>query len=74
MGLIEKLTALAEAIRGKTGGTELLTLDQMVTEIEGIEVGGGSMFVSVLTDKIENHIVSVIEFMPGGILEDTTEE
>ena len=41
-GKIKKsiMTALAEAIRGKTGGTELLTLDQMVTEIEGIEVGG----------------------------------
>lgn len=37
MALIEKLTAVADAIRGKTGGTEKLTLDQMATEIEVIE-------------------------------------
>lgn len=40
MALIDKLTAIAAAIRTKTGGTDALTLDQMVTEIEGIEVGG----------------------------------
>lgn len=73
MGLIEKLTAIAEAIRGKTGKEASLTLEQMVTEIEGIEAGGGKpIFESFLTDKIANHIVSVCEFVPGGILEDTT--
>ena len=35
------LDAIADAIRGKTGGTEEMTLDQMAAEIEGIEVGGG---------------------------------
>ena len=34
--------------------------------------GGKPVFESILTDKIENQIVSVIEFAPGGILEDTT--
>lgn len=33
----DKLTAIADAIRAKTGGTENLTLDQMPTEIAGIE-------------------------------------
>lgn len=42
MALTDKLTAIANAIREKTGGTELLTLDQMPTEIAGIETGGGS--------------------------------
>lgn len=37
------LTAIGDAIRGKTGGTDSLTLEQMVTEIEGIESGGGSL-------------------------------
>ena len=37
MALTDKLTAIADAIRGKTGQTASLTLDQMVTEIEGIE-------------------------------------
>jgi hypothetical protein len=39
MALTEKLTNIADAIRNKTGGTEALTLDQMVTEIDGITVG-----------------------------------
>ena len=41
MALIDKLTSIADAIRGKTGGTDPLTLDQMATEIAGIEAGGG---------------------------------
>lgn len=42
MALIEKLTAIAEAIRAKTGKTDKLTLDQMPVEIEGIQTGGGN--------------------------------
>lgn len=41
MALTDKLTAIADAVRSKTGGTEGLTLDQMATEIAGISVGGG---------------------------------
>lgn len=41
MSVNSKLTAIADAIRGKTGGTEDLTLDTMATEIAGIEAGGG---------------------------------
>lgn len=41
MALIDKLTNIADAIRGKTGKTEELTLDQMATAIAGIETGGG---------------------------------
>ena len=41
MALTDKLVAIANAIRGKTGKEDPLTLVQMVTEIEGIEVGGG---------------------------------
>lgn len=40
MALTDKLTAIGNAIRNKTGGTELLTLDAMPTEIEGIKTGG----------------------------------
>ena len=40
MALIDKLTAIADAVRAKTGGTELLTLDQMAAEIAGITAGG----------------------------------
>lgn len=69
----ERLTSIANAIRGKTGKEDSLTLEQMVTEIEGIEAGGGKpVFESILTDKIANHIVSVIEFELDSTLEDTT--
>jgi hypothetical protein len=37
------MTAIADAIRGKTGGTNPLTLDQMATEIAGITGGGGNV-------------------------------
>lgn len=40
MALTDKLTAIGNAIRSKTGDTEPLTLDGMVTAIEGISTGG----------------------------------
>lgn len=39
MSVNSKMTAIADAIRAKTGGTEPLTLDQMATEISGISAG-----------------------------------
>ena len=42
MALTDKLSAIADAIRDKTGGTEEMTLDQMAVAIAGIETGGGS--------------------------------
>ena len=41
MALTDKLTAIGDAIRTKTGGTNLLTLDQMATEIANISGGSG---------------------------------
>lgn len=40
MALINKLSAIGNAIREKTGKVDLLTLDQMPEEISGIETGG----------------------------------
>lgn len=42
MAIVEKLTAIADAIRRKTNKTADLTLDQMVEEIDGIGTMGGS--------------------------------
>ena len=42
MALTDKLKAIGNAIRSKTGKTGKLTLDEMVTEIEGISGGGES--------------------------------
>ena len=41
MALTNKLTAIADAIRSKTGKTGTMTLDQMPTEIESISSGSG---------------------------------
>jgi hypothetical protein len=41
MALIDKLNAIGDAIREKTGKTNKLTLDQMPSEIASIETGGG---------------------------------
>ena len=42
MALTDKLTAIANAIRAKTGGTDSLTLDQMASEIDNIQSGGAT--------------------------------
>ena len=49
MALTNKLTAIADAIRGKTGKTEEMTLDQMPLEIAGIVAGGGFPNIEVVT-------------------------
>lgn len=41
MALTDKLTAIGDAIRSKTGKSELLTLDAMPQEIQSIQTGGG---------------------------------
>ena len=41
MSINDKMTAIANAIRTKTGGTDALTLDGMASAIAGIELGGG---------------------------------
>ena len=41
MALTNKLTAIADAIRTKTGKTDSMTLEQMATEISNISVGTG---------------------------------
>ena len=44
------LTGIADAIRGKTGNTDKLTLDEMAAAIAGISVGGGGEQFSALVD------------------------
>lgn len=58
--LKSKMTAIADAIRAKTGGTTTLTLDQMAVEISGITGGYGDVPTYHFTEcarvleKIEN--------------------
>lgn len=51
----ETLTGIADAIRGKTGGTEPVAVSDMAAQIEGIPVGGDE----VLTQLIGRTIVEV---------------
>lgn len=46
MALTNKLSAIGDAIREKTGKADKLSLEQMVTEIAGIETGGGGKDLS----------------------------
>ena len=41
MSVNSKMTAIADAIRAHTGGTDALTLDAMAQAIAGIQAGGG---------------------------------
>lgn len=50
MALTDKLTAIGDAIRTKTGKTATMTLDQMVTEIEGIETGASAVTITLTGD------------------------
>jgi hypothetical protein len=54
MALINKLSAIGDAIRGKTGGTEKLTLDAMPEAINSITTGGagGDIEPIVLTGNL----------------------
>lgn len=49
MALTDKLSAIGDAIRSKTGKTDLLTLDQMPTEINSISGGGSDLPEEALT-------------------------
>lgn len=58
MALTDKLTAIADTIRGKTGGTQEMTLEQMAQAIAGIEVGGGGVKVTeyVVTEDTDRSL------------------
>ena len=53
MALIDKLTAIADAIRSKTGSTNTMTLDEMVTAIANITTGSVPSDTITLSDGTE---------------------
>lgn len=71
MALTDKLTAIANAIRSKTGETGKMTLDQMPTKIEGI-VTGPSIDLDGIT-AVESDVLSTASFMTreGSIMQGT---
>lgn len=67
MALTNKLTAIADAIRGKTGKTEEMTLDQMPLEIASIVAGGGSTLYTGI-HKMEEWVAENVVFdTPGDV-------
>ena len=54
MALTDKLTAIGDAIRAKTGGTQKLTLDEMPTQIASISGGGSEPAVIEALDITSN--------------------
>ena len=60
MALTEKLTNIGNAIREKTGKTELLTLDEMPKEIQGISGGGsGSDGKELLRSLVDRSVTRI---------------
>lgn len=57
MSVHSKMTAIADAIRGKTGGTNPLTLDQMATAIAGIQTGGGGdeIYIALINGTLTDY-------------------
>ncbi len=61
----DKMTALADAIRGKSGVTGKLSLDEMTSAVESIVAGGGGALASV----VDNTVTSLAESDLDGIEE-----
>ena len=51
MSVLSKMTAIADAIRAKTGGTDTLTLDEMAAAIASLQAGeGGALLPDWMTE------------------------
>lgn len=60
MALTNKLSAIGNAIREKTGGTDLLTLDQMPAEIANIQGGGGEIEPIILSGNCDYACAGIV--------------
>lgn len=60
MALTEKLKAIADAIRDKTGSTGLLSLDEMAEMIQYLGVTGDDTNTYILVDEAGNEVSAVL--------------
>lgn len=62
MALTDKLTAIADATRAKTGTTNQMTLDEIATAINGISSGGKAMVRKRYTMPTGNNASYTIDY------------
>ena len=65
MALINKLKAIADAIRSKTGKTDAISLDDMAVEVAAIEASGGGtdlMLAGGLTEITNDHVTTLRDY------------
>ena len=60
MALTDKITAIADAIRAKTGKTDTMTMDEMVRELEELEVSDGYHNADLISALIDRSITEII--------------
>ena len=59
MALTDKLSAIGAAIREKTGGTELLTLDEMPQEIASITTGDVDSIIGGTITEVSTNLTTI---------------
>lgn len=60
MALTDKLKGIADAIREKTGSTELMTIDEMIEKIETMDANGDNTTTYILVDENGNEVAGVL--------------
>ena len=66
----ETLTGIADAIRGKTGGTEPVAVSDMAAQIEGIQAGGGGDIDALIDRSITEIRSSSVTSIGGSAFQD----
>ncbi len=64
MSVNSKLTAVADAIRAKTGGTDKLSLDAMAAEVAAMETGGEDYLAALFNNTLTQYSSEEMKIIP----------